>query len=41
MTQRYSHLAPDTVRAAAMGLSGALTRKKAKVISFSKAAEDQ
>ena len=32
MTKRYSHLAPDTMRAAAMGLSGILDRKPAKVI---------
>ena len=34
MTKRYSHLAPDTMRAAAMGLSGILDRKPGKVIPF-------
>lgn len=32
MTKRYSHLAPDTMRAAAMGLSGILDRKPGKVM---------
>ena len=32
MTKRYSHLAPDTMRAAAMGLSGILDRKQGKVM---------
>lgn len=36
MTKRYSHLAPDTMRAAAMGLSGILDRKPAKVLPFQK-----
>ena len=36
MTTRYSHLAPDNVRAAAMGLSGALAKKTSKVIEFQK-----
>lgn len=36
MTKRYSHLAPDTMRAAAMGLSGILDRKPAKVLPFRK-----
>ena len=37
MTKRYSHLAPDTLRAAASSLSGALDRKTGKVIPFRKA----
>ena len=36
MTKRYSHLAPDTMRAAAMGLSGILDRKPAKALPFRK-----
>ncbi len=36
MTKRYSHLAPDTMRAAAMGLSGILDKKAAKVMPFRK-----
>ena len=36
MTKRYSHLAPDTMRAAAMGLSGILDKKPVKVIPFRK-----
>ena len=36
MTERYSHLAPDTVRRAAMGLEGILAQKKAKVLPFIK-----
>ena len=36
MTKRYSHLAPDTMRAAAMGLSGILDKKPAKVMPFRK-----
>ena len=34
MTKRYSHLAPDTMRAAAMGLSGILDRKPGKITPF-------
>ena len=34
MTERYSHLAPDTVRQAALGLGGILNKKSAKVIEF-------
>jgi len=34
MTQRYSHLAPDSLRKAALGLEGALEQKPAKVVSF-------
>ena len=37
MTQRYAHLVPDTMRAAAFSLSGALERKPAKVLPFSEA----
>lgn len=36
MTKRYSHLAPDTMRAAAMGLSGILDRKPGKVLPLRK-----
>lgn len=36
MTKRYSHLAPDTMRAAAMGLSGILDKKPVKVMPFRK-----
>lgn len=36
MTKRYSHLAPDTMRAAAMGLSGILDKKSVKVMPFRK-----
>jgi integrase len=39
MTERYSHLAPDTVRRAAMGLEGILNQEKAKVIPFHGRAE--
>jgi integrase len=39
MTQRYAHLAPDSVRAAALGLAGALDEPKtAVVVPFKKAA---
>jgi hypothetical protein len=34
MTERYAHLAPDTVRQAALGLGGILDKKAAKVIEF-------
>ena len=34
MTQRYSHLAPDTVRSAAMSVQGILDKKQAKIIAF-------
>lgn len=37
MTKRYSHLAPDTMRAAATNLTGRLDRKQGKVIPFRKA----
>lgn len=36
MAKRYSHLAPDTMRAAAMGLSGILDGKPARVSPFRK-----
>lgn len=34
MTRRYSHLAPDAMKAAANGLSGILERKSTKIIQF-------
>jgi hypothetical protein len=34
MAERYSHLAPDTVRQAALGLGGILDKKSANVIEF-------
>jgi integrase len=34
MTRRYSHLAPDSLRKAALSLEGSLERKPAKVIHF-------
>lgn len=37
MTKRYSHLAPDSLRKAAMSLEGTLIRTPAKVIPFQKA----
>lgn len=39
MTKRYSHLAPDTLRRAAMSLQGKLDQKPAKVIDFKKRAK--
>lgn len=38
MTERYSHLAPDTVRRAAMNLEGILEQEPGKVISFKRGA---
>lgn len=40
MTKRYSHLAPDTMRAAAMGLTGILEPKRSKVHAFRKTGGD-
>jgi hypothetical protein len=37
MTKRYSHLAPDSLRKAAMSLEGSLDQKPAKIIPFQKA----
>jgi integrase len=34
MTERYSHLAPDTVRQAALGLGGILDKKPGTVLPF-------
>ena len=34
MTQRYSHLAPDSLRKAALSLEGSLEQKSAKIIPF-------
>ena len=36
-TQRYTHLAPDTLRKAAFSLQGKLNQKPANVIPFHKA----
>ena len=38
MTQRYAHLAPDTVRAAAISVQGILGQHPGKVITFRKQA---
>lgn len=38
MTERYSHLAPDTVRRAAMSLEGILEQKPGKVVRFKREA---
>ena len=38
MTERYSHLAPDTVRRAALGLGGILDKKQGKIVAFRKRA---
>ena len=38
MAERYSHLAPDTVRQAAMNLEGILEQRVGKVITFRKRA---
>lgn len=37
MTRRYSHLAPDSLRKAALSLEGSLEQKAAKVITFQNA----
>ena len=36
MPDRYSHLAPDTVCAAAMSVQGILDKKQTKAIAFAK-----
>jgi len=37
MTERYSHLAPDSLRKAALSLEGSLEKKSAKIIPFQSA----
>ena len=37
MTKRYSHLAPDSLRKAALSLEGSLDQASTKVIPFQKA----
>jgi integrase len=39
MTQRYAHLAPDRLRASAVGLSGMLDKKPATVLPFRELAQ--
>jgi integrase len=34
MTERYSHLAPDSLRKAALGLQGSLEKKQGNVLQF-------